>query len=62
MTQRTFTGVAGLLFLLGSLLHAARLLFQWNAVIAGWVVPLWLSIVAMILAGFMAYSAWTLRR
>lgn len=61
MKQRTFTGVAGMVFEVIAGLHLARLLFGWEAVIAGWSVPHAVSWVAVGLFGFLAYAAFRLR-
>ncbi len=57
MTQRAFNTVAGTVFLLVVLLHALRLLLGWEAVIGGWHVPMWLSWLALPIAGFLVYTA-----
>lgn len=61
MNQKTFYSVTLIVFSLIALLHALRLVYGWNAVIAGWEVPMWLSGLAVILAGYLAYSAFKLR-
>ncbi len=55
MTQRTFSKVAGVIFLLIAVLHALRLVYGWGAVIGGWAVPMWLSWVALVVAGYLTY-------
>ena len=62
MTQRTFTTIAGFVYLLIAFLHALRLIFGWEAVIAGWRVPHSLSWIAIGLFGTLAYLAFQLRR
>ena len=62
MTQRTFNTAAGSIFLLVALLHALRLLFGWPAIISSWPVPMWVSWVGVVLAGFLAYSAFRQKR
>lgn len=59
MTQRAFNLVAGTVFLLVFLLHAARLFFHWEVLIAGRIVPMWLSWPALALAGFLVYVAFS---
>lgn len=48
--------VTGAIFSLIALLHLARIALQWDATIAGWNVPMWLSWIAAPLAGFLGYS------
>jgi hypothetical protein len=62
MTQRTFNVVAGVIFTLVAVLHALRLLLGWEAVIGGWDVPRWVSWIALALAGYLAYSAFTVKK
>ena len=56
MTQKTFSKVAGAIFLVVVLLHAGRILWSWEAVIGGWQIPLWLSWGGVVAAGFLAYQ------
>lgn len=62
MTQHAFNLVAGTLFLTVALLHALRLLFGWHASIGGWIVPLWVSWAGVAVAGFLAYSAFNMKK
>ncbi len=59
---KTYLKVSSGIFALIALLHLARVLFGWNAVIGGWAVPMWLSWVALIVAGYLAYSGYTLQK
>lgn len=61
MNQKTFYNVTLMVFSLIALLHALRLVYGWSAVIGGWEVPMWVSGAAVILAGYMAYSAFKLK-
>ena len=62
MSRGMFLLVAGGSFSLVALLHALRLVFGWEAVIGGWDVPRWLSWAALGLSGYLAYSAFTLKK
>ena len=62
MTQKTFTATVGVIFAVIAVLHLLRILLGWEAVIGGWQVPVWLSWLALALSGFLAYTAFTLRR
>ena len=57
MTQRTFAATAGTVFSIIAVLHAIRIIFRWEAVISGWLVPHWISWVAVFLFGGLAYAA-----
>lgn len=61
MNQKSFFNVTLIVFSLIALLHALRLVYSWNAIIGGWAVPMWLSGLAVIFAGYLAYSAFRLR-
>lgn len=56
MSQKTFDVVAGIMFLLVAAGHLLRLLFGWSAVIAGASVPMWVSVAAIVVSGYLAYS------
>jgi len=55
MNQKTFHSVVGILFLIIAVLHALRLLYGWPAVIGTFVVPMWASWVAVVVAGTLSY-------
>jgi len=57
MSQSTYIKISGWIFGIIAVLHAARLVLGWEAVIGGFVLPLWLSGVAIIIAGYLAYQA-----
>ncbi|MBI2884774.1 MAG: hypothetical protein HYY15_01205 [Candidatus Omnitrophica bacterium] len=61
MKQKTFNRVAGDVFLVVAVLHLCRFVFRWDAVIGGWVVPMWVSALALVLAGYLALAAFRLR-
>ena len=62
MKQKTFVGIAGIVFSLITVLHLLRLLFRWEAAIGGWHVPLWVSWTAIAVSGYLAWTAFTLLR
>lgn len=55
MSKTTFVKVAGVLFLLIAVVHLARLLYGWEAMIGGAVIPMTASWVAVIVSGYLAY-------
>lgn len=57
MKTHTFKLTAGLIFLLVTILHFARVVNDWTLVVGGYAVPMWLSWVAFILTGYLAYTA-----
>lgn len=62
MNNKQFFTTTGILFSLIALLHLFRLVRGWEAVIGGFTVPLWFSGVALIVAGYLAVTAWRLRK
>ena len=62
MSQKTFLSVAGAIFVVIAVLHLLRAILGWNAVIGSFAVPLWLSWVAVVVAAFLAYSAFKLAK
>jgi hypothetical protein len=56
MTPRLFSLVAGIIFSLVALLHALRLLRGWHVVIGDLSVPVWLSWLGLVIAGYLAYQ------
>ena len=62
MNQKIFNTLAGMVFLAVAILHLCRFFFRWEAIIGGWVVPMWVSVLALVLSGYLAWSAFKLRR
>lgn len=62
MNQKTYLQVTGLLFTVGAIVHLLRVLMGWEASIGGWLVPGWLSIVGVVVAGYLAYCAYKLMK
>jgi hypothetical protein len=56
--MKPFTTIAIVIFSLVAVLHALRLIFGWQAVIDGLVIPMWASVVGLIIAGWLASMLW----
>jgi hypothetical protein len=56
MSRNTYLFTSGVIFLLIAVLHLLRLIYGWEAVIGGWVVPEWVSVVALVIAGYLGYE------
>jgi len=56
MNQRSFSLVAGIIFIIIALLHLLRIIYGWEAVIGGWVVPKWISWVALAVASYLGFE------
>ena len=62
MGQKTFSLVAGLIFLLIAVMHGLRLAFKWEVILNGWSVPMWVSAVAIVIAAYLAFEGLKLGR
>jgi hypothetical protein len=60
MKQRSFSLTVTILFAVVGVMHALRLIFQWDVVIGGTALPMWFSVVAVIAAAYLVYSGYTL--
>lgn len=56
MDQKTFSLVAGIIFLAVAAMHLSRILMGWEAAIAGWQIPLWVSWAGVGVAGYLGYQ------
>jgi len=56
MSQRTFSVVAGVVFLLIALGHLLRVVFGLTFEVAGVAVPMWASVLVVIVAGYLAFE------
>ena len=54
MDQKTFSIVAGVIFAVVALLHLLRLYMDWPVVIGDWSAPMWVSWIALVVAGILA--------
>src|SRR6266853_790730 len=62
ISQKTFSLVAGLIFLLVPVMHVLRLAFKWEVVLNGWSVPMWVSAVAIVITAYLAFEGLKLSR
>ena len=62
MHRKTFTIVASVIFFLVAVVHVLRLVFKWEVILAGWHLPLWISVVALIIAASLAYEGFRLSK
>jgi len=54
MSQRSFSLVATVVFLVVGLMHALRLFFGWHVELNGWIVPMWVSWVGLVIGLYLA--------
>ena len=62
MSRRSYALVTGIVFLVIAILHLLRVIFGWKAVIGGWSMPIWVSWVALVVAGYLAYEGFRPRK
>jgi len=62
MDQKTFTLLAGVIFVIVALLHLLRIYMGWPVVIGDWTVPMSVSWIALVVAGGLSYFALSLTR
>lgn len=62
MSQKTALKVGAVLFGIIGFLHILRLVNKWDAVLGGWNVPLWLSVIAVVVTIGLSYWYWKLAK
>ena len=62
MSQHGFSLTAGIVFLLIALAHLARIVFGVPFVVQSIAVPMWASLVAVVIAGYLAYEGFHFAR
>jgi hypothetical protein len=60
--QGTFLLVTISICALIALLHALRLIYGWSVTIGEWTVPVWVSAVGLLIAGYLAFQGFILKR
>ena len=61
MNDKLFHLMAGTIFALVALLQALRIYMGWPVVIGVWSAPMWISWIAVVVAGGLSYFALTLK-
>jgi hypothetical protein len=62
MPQRIYIAVSGVIFDLVFLLHLLRIIFGWRADVGEFEVPMWISWISLLVAAYLAISAYLLLR
>ena len=57
MKKETYIKLSGTIFFLVAAFHLLRFINGWEVTLGGWSFPLWLSLLAVIGAGYLSYSA-----
>jgi hypothetical protein len=62
MDRKQYLMVAGAIFAVIALAHLLRAVMNWPIVIAGWIVPMWLSWLGFVIAGALSWFGLTLAK
>ena len=62
MKQRSFNTIAATLFTIVGVLHLLRIIRSWSLTIETYAVPMWISVVGVIVLGILAYQGFKLRK
>ena len=61
MKQGAFLLVTSSIFALIALVHALRLFYRWKVTIGDWAVPVWVSALGFLIAGYLACQGFLLK-
>jgi len=56
--KKPFTFLAVLIFALVAIVHVLRLVFGWEVTLNAAVVPMWVSVIGLLIAGALAVALW----
>lgn len=62
MTQKSYALTTCFIFFVVAILHLLRVIFHWDAMIGGWLVPQWVSWVAVVFAAYLGYEGFLFSR
>jgi hypothetical protein len=60
MAQKIYSIISGILFALVALVHLGKIIQGWDVVVAGTIMPVWTSWVAMVITGILAFFGFKL--
>ena len=60
MHVQSYAAMSSVIFFLVAILHLLRLVLQWDVLIGTWHFPMWGSIVAVLVAGFLCFAGFRL--
>ena len=56
--MKPFATLAIAIFILIAVVHLLRLVYGWEATVNNLVIPMWVSVVGLLIAGTLAYFLW----
>ncbi|OGI95744.1 hypothetical protein A2917_00280 [Candidatus Nomurabacteria bacterium RIFCSPLOWO2_01_FULL_42_17] len=62
MTKNKFVYVVSVIFLIIGILHILRLLNGWEAQIGSFVIPMWISFVAVVVAFYLSFQGFRMAK
>lgn len=62
MKKDGYIKLSGTVFTIVGIVHLLRILRGWDLIIGAWAAPMGLSLLAVLIAGYLAYSAYLLSR
>jgi hypothetical protein len=62
LSVKNYLYITSVIFFIIGFLHLIRLIFELSIVLAGFIVPLWVSVVGVVVTWYLAYCAFTLAR
>jgi hypothetical protein len=62
MSKKVTLKLAATLLSIAALLHLVRVLAGWDMVVNGWLLPVWVSIVVVIVAGYLGFRVCTMEK
>ena len=62
MKQGAFLLLTSSIFALIALVHSLRLFYGWNVTIGDWAVPVWVSALGFLIAGYLACQGFLIKR
>ena len=57
MSNKNYFKISGIIFAVVGVAHLLRVLLGWDVVIGGWSVPVWFSVIAVVILAFLSYTA-----
>lgn len=62
MKKECYIKASGIIFTIVGIVHLLRIMNGWDLIVGSWAAPMGLSLLAVLLAGYLAYSAYILSR
>ena len=56
--MKPFTNLAIAIFILIAVMHLLRLIYGWEVTLDSIAIPMWVSVMALLIAGALAYFLW----